>query len=144
MGTLGTITIVGLILVVILFVVLRKRRTFDVVEEMVNKRRPSARIAHRAAFVQGLERLPVAMALTESALFYENADFQANLELGRIEEVEYDDELAIGKAVEDGRVLRLRSHGQTVEFILPREEAEKWAALLPPHRLNEPETAKAG
>lgn len=143
MGTLGTITIIGLIAVVILFVVFRKRRSLDVVEDMVSKRRPTARIAHRAAFVQGLQRLPVAMALTESTFFYENADFQANLDLKLVEEIEYDDELATGKSVEDGRVLRLRSHGQAFEFIIPRAEAEKWVALLPPHRLNEPETVKA-
>jgi hypothetical protein len=137
MGTLGWITIIGLVAVVILFVVFRKRRSLDVVEELVSKRRPTAKIANPADFVQGLERLPVALALTESVLFYENADLQANLELKRIDEVEYDDELAIGKAIANGRVLRLRSHGQTFEFILPPAEAQKWASLLPPHRLGE-------
>jgi hypothetical protein len=37
-----------------------------------------------------------------------------------VREVEYDTELATGLAIADGRVLRLRSHSQTFEFVLPR------------------------
>lgn len=143
MNTVGIITLVGLVAVVILFLVLRKRHSIDVVEELMNKRRGSSKIVSRADFVQGLERLPVALCLGESQLFYENADFQARLEIARIDEVEYDDEISTGKSVEDGRVLRIRSHGQQFEFIVPKPEAERWASALPAHRMNEPGSARA-
>lgn len=143
MSTLGIITVVGLAVVIILFVVLRKRHSQDVVDKMLAKRKASSRMTGRADFVQGLLRLPVALALTETQFFYENADFQGQFELGRIDEIEYDDELATGKAVQDGRVLRLRSHGQTFEFVVPRAEAESWSSAMPVRRLSDAESVRA-
>ena len=143
MNTLAIITVVGIIAVVILFLFLKKRRRSDVVEEMMSKRRGSCKVVSRAEFVQGMERMPVALCLGESQLFYENADFQAHLELNRIDEIEYDDELSTGKAIEDGRVLRVRSHGQQFEFIVTKTDAEKWTTGLPAHRMNEPGSVRA-
>lgn len=144
MNTLGIITVVGLLVIIILFLVLRKRHRSDVVEEMLGKRKASSKVASRGDFIQGLERLPVALSLTETQFFYENADFQGQFELARVDEIEYDDELATGKAVENGRVLRLRSHGQAFEFILPRAEAERWSSSLPTRRLSDAGSARAG
>lgn len=137
MNTLTIITVLGVAAVIILLVVLRKRHSSDAVEDMLTKRKPAAKVASRADYVQGMERLPVALALTETQFFYENEDFQGLLDLVRVEEVEYDDELANGKSVQNERVLRLRSHGQAFEFVLPRADADRWAAALPAHRGNE-------
>lgn len=140
MRTLEIVTVVGIVAVVVLFLVYRKRRSLDAVEDLLAKRRGSSRLSTRAFFAQGRERMSVALSLSESQLFYENADFLAELELGRLDEVEYDDELstATPEVSANERVLRLRSHGQTFEFILPRQEADKMAALLPSHRADEP------
>jgi hypothetical protein len=75
----------------------------------------------------------VAIALTADHLYYENPDLQADLELARVEEIEYDDELTTGHQAPAGtRVMRLRSHGTAFEFVLPNAEAAKWQSSLPP------------
>ena len=137
MNTLTIITVLGVVAVILLLVFLRKRHSSDAVEEMLTRRKSTSKVSSRADYVQGMLRLPVALALTDTQFFYENQDFQGLLDLVRVEEVEYDDELATGKSVENERVLRLRSHGQAFEFVLPRTEADRWSAMLPPHRGDE-------
>jgi hypothetical protein len=140
MLTLEIITIAGLIVVVVLFLVWRRKHSSDTLDTFIAKRKPTARTASRADLVQAIERLPVALTLTQTHIYYDNPDFNAELELSRIEEVEYDDETATAtpEVASDERVLRFRSHGRSFEFILPRAEADRWATLLPSHRANEP------
>src|SRR5689334_21705721 len=142
MPWLGTVTVVGLVVLVALVVLFLRIRMKDLVDEYVRRRTASSRVASRADFVEGIERIPVALALTDDTLFYENPDLQASLELQRIEEVEYDDETATGHHVA-GKALRLRSHGHTFEFLLDLETARKWQTALPPHRLDEGPAAQA-
>jgi hypothetical protein len=111
-------------------------RSRDLLDQMMAKRRPSARLVCRADFVEGLERIPVALALTTEMISYENPDLDAKLELKHIEEVEYDDETATGQSV-DGRALRLRSHGHTFEFVLDPNTARQWESTLPPKHMDQ-------
>ena len=127
-----------IVLAVLVYVFLRMRRQ-DQISGMMEKRRAGSRLVSTAEFVSGRERLPVALALTDSALFYENPDLEASLELDRIEEVEYDDELTTGHSVPAGtRALRLRSHGTSVEFVLSAADATRWEQALPGRRGDRP------
>ena len=142
MPWLGTITVVGLIVLVGLVVLFLRIRMKDLLEEYVKKRSVGSRVCSRAELVEGIDLIPVALALTDDTIYYENTDLQASLELGRIDEVEYDDETATGKAV-TGKALRLRAHGHTFEFVMDSETARKWQTALPPHRIDEGPAAQA-
>jgi hypothetical protein len=128
----GTITLVGAVAVVVLVVVYLKLRAKDGIDAAITKRRGSSKLVSRAEYVEGAEKIPVALALTDSTFFYENADLEASFDLDRLDEIEYDDDLATGANLHAGsRVLRLRSHGATFEFVLDKGEAAKWEAALP-------------
>src|ERR1700753_657548 len=113
MPSLGTITVLGLVVLAALIWLFLRTRSSDLIEEMMTKRRASCQIVTRGDYVEGINHIPVALALTSDTIYYENPDIQASLELARIDEVEYDDELSTGKDVAHGRALRLRSHGHT-------------------------------
>jgi hypothetical protein len=142
MPWLGTVTVVGLVVLVALVVLFLRIRTKDLLEEYVKRRSAGSRLCSRADLVEGMERIPVALALTDDTIFYENPDLQASVDLHRIEEVEYDDETSTGHGV-DGKALRLRAHGHTFEFVLDSETARKWQTALPPHRIDEGPAAQA-
>lgn len=133
---LSTVTVVGLVVLAALVWLFLRTRSKDLLEERMAKRRATSRLVCRADFVEGLERIPVALSLGSESICYENPDLDASLELQRIEEVEYDDETATGQAV-DGKALRLRSHGHTFEFVLDPSAAQQWAAALPPKHLDQ-------
>jgi len=102
------------------------------------RRRLSSRMVGRGEYVDGNRHLEVALAVTHETFFYENSDMQASLDLQWIREIEYDNELAIGTVVKGGKVLRLRSHSQTFEFVLPNDSVARWHMMLPPRREGEP------
>lgn len=135
MSWIGVVTVAGIVALAILIWLFIRTRASDQIEVFLTKRRANSKIATRAEFVEGLERMPVALALSDAGLSYENHDLQASLDLNRLEEVEYDDELVTGKEIEDAKVLRIRSHGQTYEFILDKGSADRWVAALPAKRL---------
>jgi hypothetical protein len=136
MQWLEILTVVGLVVLVALVWVYLRMRGKDHIDELMAKRRGSCRIVSRADLLEGLERIPVSLALTDDAIYYENPDLQATVELRHIDEVEYDDETATGRSVV-GKALRLRSHGHAFEFLLDQGTARQWEQLLPPHRLDE-------
>lgn len=141
MGFVASVFLVA-VAIGLLFVYLKMRQR-DQLDVILKKRQPSSRLVSRADYMEGMEKIPVALALTADTFHYENADLEASFELSRIEEVEYDDELATGKNVpETCRVLRMRSHGAAFEFVLEKADAAKWAAALPARRMGEP-TAQA-
>ena len=143
MPWVGTITVVGLVVLAALIVLFVRTRSKDLLEEMMNKRRPTSKLVCRAEYVEGMERMPVALALTEDRFYYENTDLQAFFELSTIDEIEYDDELATGRQVEHGcRALRMRSHGAAFEYILTPADYKQWAEALPARRADQ-ERAKA-
>lgn len=138
MPGLATLTVVGVIVLAVLVVVFLKVRQGDLLGAIMDKRRGSSKIVSRADYVEGAESIPVAVALTNDTFYYENPDLEASFELARIDEVEYADDLMTGKNHSaDSRVLRLRSHGTTFEFLLGKAEAEKWQALLPPRTIGQ-------
>ena len=99
---------------------------------LIRRRKMTARISSMAELIDGGNHIPVALTLGRSQIFYESAALHARLEIGRIDEVEYDSEQGTGK-----NILRLRAHGQSLQFVLDLAAAREWAALLPPHRFGE-------
>lgn len=144
MFSIGTLTVVGVVVLAVLVWYFMRMRRQDVLTAMMEKRRAGARMVARAEYVEGLERMPVALALTNDTFFYENGDLEASFELPRIEEVEYGSELATGKHLHEGeQVMRLRSHGAIFEFILPPGDSTKWKAALPARQLGRANVANA-
>ena len=140
---LPVITVVGVVTVVVLLWFYLRARSADLIGEMMEKRRGTAKIVSRADYAEGMEKIPVGLALTNETFYYENPDMQASFDLDRIDEVEYDDELATAIEVPHGfKALRLRSHGTTFDFVMPNAEIERWKTLLPPRQLGQP-TAQA-
>ena len=132
MGWLEAGTVVGIIVLAVLVWMFLRMRAGDHIEEMMKKRRAEAcRLTSRADFLEGMQKIPVALCLSDDTLYYENPDMQATVELRHIDEIEYDDETATGRAVA-GKALRLRSHGHTFEFLLDQATAKQWEAALPP------------
>ncbi|HEX6087670.1 MAG TPA: hypothetical protein VF266_24270 [Thermoanaerobaculia bacterium] len=111
------------------------RSSMNRVGGFIEKRRSGSRMVGRGELVDGNRHMEVALALTDSTLFYENSDMQASLDLEWVREIEYDTELVTGQPVEVGRVLRLRSSSRTVEFVLPQETVTRWHNMLPPRQV---------
>jgi hypothetical protein len=138
MPGLGTVTVVGLVVLAVLVWFFLRARSQDMLAEMMAKRKPSSKVVSRANYVEGLETIPVAVALTGDTFYYENPDLQASFELKNVDEVEYVNELATGHPIEHGkRALRLRSHGTTFEFVLGPADSNMWESLLPPRRMGQ-------
>jgi len=136
MESLGVITIVGVAILAGLVLLFLRVRSKDLIDGCIQRRQQGARICSRAELVEGRERIPVALAITEDTLYYDNPDMQASLELRNLDEVQYDDETATGHAV-IGKTLRLRSHGHMFEFVLDAKVARQWEELLPAHRVEQ-------
>jgi hypothetical protein len=134
--SLTMVTIVGLAVLAVLIWFFIRTRSKDLLEEKMARRRGSSRLVSRADLVEGMQRIPVSLALTNEAIYYENPDLDASLDLSHIEEVEYDNETATGQVL-DGNALRLRSHGHTFEFVLDPDSTGKWREMLPARRLGQ-------
>jgi len=135
MPWLESATIIGVVVLAVLIWVYFRLRSKDLVEQVLTKHRPSARVCSRACLMEGMEQIPVALVLTADAIYYKNRDMQASIELPLIEEIEYDDETATGHTV-PGRVLRLRAHNHVFEFTLDLPAAKEWEAALPARRID--------
>ncbi len=132
---LGTVTIVGIVVLAVLIWLFIRTRSQDLITGLMEKRRAASRLVSRADYVEGMNHIPVAISLTDQNLYYENTDLQASFELPRLDEIEYDDELSTGRSVPAGhRALRIRSHGAAFEFVMPAAEIAKWEAVLPAMR----------
>jgi len=126
------IVVVALAAAIFLCWNLYRRFGADRIAEFNERRRTSSRMVGRGEFVDGNRHMEVALAVTQTTLFYENTDMQASLDLEWVREIEYDTELATGGAVAGGKVLRLRSDSQVFEFVLPNDMLSKWHLMLPP------------
>jgi hypothetical protein len=135
MTQLETITVIGVVVLAILVWFYFRQRSKDHVEQVLAKHRASARVCSRACLLEGMEQIPVALALTADSITYENRDLQASIDLSVIEEVEYDDETATGHSVA-GKVLRLRAHNHLFEFTLDLPSAKLWETALPARRID--------
>ena len=135
------LTLVAVIVVGFLGWNLYRRFGTDRIEALNETRRATSRFVSRGELVDGNRHLDVALALTESTFFYENADMQASIDLDWIREIEYDTELATGTTPPTGEILRLRSNSQTFEFVLPNDVAARWRVMLPPRMAKAPSIA---
>ena len=134
---MALLTIAAVVAVLLLGWNLYRRFGTDRIAAFNERRRAGSKIVGRGEFVDGNRHLDVALALTQETLYYENSDMEASIDLQWVREVEYDTELATGLAIENGKVLRLRSNSQTFEFVLPQELVTRWHLLLPPRRAKE-------
>ena len=108
-------------------------------EAFAAKRRPTSRLVSGGEFVDGNRHMKVTLALTDTNLFYENADLEASLDLRWASEIEYDNRLATGHDVGEGKVLRIRCFSQLFEFVLPHDVTARWQTMLPPRGRSSPE-----
>jgi len=144
MSTLGMLSIAGVIVAGILIAFYLKLRAKDVIDAHLTKLRGTSKLVSRADYVEAAEKIPVAIGLSDNAFYYENGDLEASFDLDRLDEIEYDDDLAIGGSLGAGcRVLRLRSHGATFEFVLDKTDSAKWEAALPPRSYGKQPAAHA-
>lgn len=134
------LSILAVVVVALLSWNLYRRFGTDRIEAFNERRRSTSRIVGRGELVDGNRHLDVALALTSSTFFYENADMQGSIDLQWVLEIEYDTELATGTMPPAGRVLRLRSHSQTFEFVLANDVVARWHMMLPPRRGAAPST----
>ena len=130
----GWLLILGIAVLAVLFWNLYRRFSADRIAAFCEKRRLSSRIVSRGQFFDGNRHLDVALALTRSSFFYENGDMQASIDLQWVNEIEYDTHLGTGAAAVGGKVLRLRCHSQSFEFVLPEDVVARWHMMLPPRR----------
>jgi hypothetical protein len=128
------LSIAAVVVVGILGWNLSRRFGTDRIEALNEKRRGTSRLVSRGEFIDGNRHLDVALAVTSSTFFYENADMEGSLDLQWVREIEYDTELATGTVPASGEVLRLRSNSQTFEFVLPNEVVPRWHQMLPARR----------
>jgi hypothetical protein len=137
MFSLEVMTAVGAAVLLFLVWLFAKTRSKDRLDGMMKQRASGSRLVTRAEYVESLAHIPVSLALSDSTIFYENGDMQASIDLDRVDEIEYDDELATGQAIAHGKALRLRSHGHTFEFLIDAASAQKWSTILPPKHFDD-------
>ena len=113
---------------------LNRRFAVDRLEKLIDGRRASSRMVSAAELADGNRHMQIALALTSSDLFYENADLEGSLDLRFVREIEYDVSLATGQPVIKGKVLRIRSFSQVFEFVIADALVTRWQAALPPMR----------
>ena len=135
---LAWLTVLAVIVVALLGWNLYRRFGADRIAAFNEKRRATSRLVSRGEFVDGNRHVDVALAVTQSTFFYENADMQASIDLQWVREIEYDTETSTGLAVVNGKVLRLRSHSQTFEFVVPHDVVARWHMMMPPRRAMAP------
>jgi hypothetical protein len=122
----------------------RQKRATGQLDQIARKKAEASKLVSKAELAEGINRIPVVLSLTDDSIYYENPDLDAQLELSRIEEIEYADELATGRSIDGGRVLRLRSHGHAFEFVLDTKDARRWNDALPAHSFEGEHTRRAG
>jgi hypothetical protein len=120
----------------------RRSRVNDAFEIILSRHRSTAKVSSRAELVDGRNHIPVALTLEQLAIYYENTDLDAMLDIDQIDEVEYGSDLLTG-GIATGAVLRLRAHGRAIEFVLDMATARRWSELLPPHRMDQIGTVHA-
>ena len=111
-------------------------RAGDRITAFMTRRAGTSLLSSRAQLIDGANHIAVALSLDAEHVTYENSDFDASIDVRQIDEVEYGSDLVTG-GIADGAILRLRSHGRAIEFVLDVAAADRWSHHLPPHRVNE-------
>ena len=128
------IALAALVIVAVVVSVWLMQRRREEARFAAAEARPGAVLVSHAHLIDGRNHIPVALTLGSQQILYGNADLDASIDMEQIDEVEYGSDLVTG-GIADGAVLRLRSHGRATEFILDMASANRWSALLPPHRM---------
>jgi hypothetical protein len=124
----------GVVVVAVLGWNLFRRFGSDRIGALMETRRATSRLVGRGELVDGNRHLDVALAVTQSTLFYENAKMQASVDLQWVREIEYDSVLATGAAPATGKVLRLRLDIRVLEFVIAADDMPRWHLALPARR----------
>lgn len=111
-------------------------------EAVMKRAAAKAGMCSRAELIDGANHIPVALSLDANQINYESADLDGSIDIGRIDEVEYESGLVSGGHLA-GSVLRLRSHGRMFEFVLDPAAATLWSQHLPAHKMNEAGTVRS-
>jgi len=130
---LAWLSVAAVFVIAILGWNLYRRFGADRIAELNEQRRKTSKVVSRGEFVDGNRHLDVAISVTQSTFFYENAEMQASIDLEWVREIEYDNALVTGAATHGGRVLRLRTDSQAFEFVIPADAVSSWTTMLPPH-----------
>lgn len=134
MVTFAVVLVTAVVVAGVAYWMMKRRDSeFDV---LIARRKQTAKISSKAELVDGRNHIPVALTLDPAQIYYENTDLEAALDIDRIDEVEYGSELVTGETAK-GSVLRLRSHGRAVEFVLNPIAARQWSELLPARRMGD-------
>jgi hypothetical protein len=131
-----TTLVVGAVAVAALIWWYRRMHKDADVTELLSHPDAAAMLSSRAHLIDGGNHIAVALTLDPTRITYRNAMVDATIDIGDIDEVEYGSDLVTG-GIAEGAVLRLRSHGRAIEFVLDNASAERWSHRLPPHRMNE-------
>ena len=132
--TSATLILLAGVVAIALAINLYKQLSAERLAAFSERRRASSQQVSRGQIVDGRRHENVALALTTSALIYENSHMQGSLDREWIQEVGYEDELATGERVGSGKVLRIRCFSKTFEFVIPWDVVREWQAVLPAHR----------
>jgi len=124
----------GVVVVAVLGWNLVRRFGSDRIGALMEKRRATSRFVGRGELVDGNRHFAVALAVTQSTLFYENPKMQASVDLQWVREIEYDSVLATGAAPPAGKVLRLRLDSRVLEFVIAADVMPRWHLMLPQRR----------
>ena len=131
-----TTLVVGAVAVAALIWLYRRMHKDADVTELLSHPDAASMLSSRAQLIDGGNHIAVALTLDPTRITYRNAMVDATIDIGDIDEVEYGSDLVTG-GIAEGAVLRLRSHGRAIEFVLDNASAERWSHRLPPHRMNE-------
>jgi len=128
------IVAVAVVAVVFLGRYLAARFASGRIQQFMERRRASSQLVSRGELIDGSRRVPVALALGSSALYYESSNVAASLDREWIGEVEYDDDVVAGHSLGDGKILTIRCYSQVFRFLIPIAVLPRWQAILPAHR----------
>ena len=123
------------VLVAILVRGLARSRATRRIGAFSDRRRDGSLLVSRGELIDGNRHLDVALAVTDTMFIFESTETEGTLDRNTIDEVDYTDELATGRVVPGGNVLRLRCSSTTFEFLIPPELLRQWQAVLPPQRM---------
>jgi len=119
-----------------------RSRVADSFSTVMSQRPATATVYSRAQWIDGANHVVVALGLEPLQITYRNHDFDASIDINRIDEVEYASDLVTG-GIAHGAVLRVRAHGRAIEFVLDSAAADEWSRALPPHRFGDAVPARA-
>ncbi len=112
---------------------LAERFAADHIQQLMDRHRESSHFVSRGELIDGSRHVPVALALGTSALYYENLDLQASLDLEWIGEVDYAEDVVSGRYVGEGKILTIRCYSHSLRFLVPMAALPQWQVFLPAH-----------